>query len=336
MLVALVAPLLLAVAILAPAVARAGVLSDLWASLTSVARADSTPAPEANLQKMTLLKPAQNVDPTAARGGGDIVIVDDSALMPEEGPAGTMADIEKPRNATISVYIVRSGDTLSGIAEMFGVSPNTILWANDLPRRATLRIGQSLTILPVTGVKYTVKSGDTLASIAKRFGANEEEILSFNGIEGTLVAGAEIIIPDGELPAAATASRPASARPIAQGTAAQIGYYMRPISGGTRTQGVHGYNAVDIAAPSGTAILASAGGEVIVARASGWNGGYGSYVVVQHANGSQTLYAHASKIIVSVGQTVQQGQVVGYVGRSGKATGPHVHFEIRNGVRNPF
>ena len=77
-------------------------------------------------------------------------------------------------------------------------------------------------------------------------------------------------------------------------------------------------------------------GVVIVSRTSGWNGGYGNYVVIQHGNGSQTLYSHASSVIVSVGQHVEQGQVVGYVGRTGKATGPHVHFEIRNGIRNPF
>jgi murein DD-endopeptidase MepM/ murein hydrolase activator NlpD len=75
---------------------------------------------------------------------------------------------------------------------------------------------------------------------------------------------------------------------------------------------------------------------VVVAKAGGWNGGYGSYVVIQHGNGSQTLYAHMSKVAAYDGEEVSQGQTIGYVGETGEATGPHVHFEIRNGIRNPF
>lgn len=316
---------------------QAGVFADFLASLKgNVGRGPETSA-GGNLQTIELLKPAMNFDPSAGRGGGDITIVDDSALMPEEGPSGTIADIEKPKNATISIYVVRSGDTLGGIAKMFGVSPNTVLWANDLPRASVLKVGQTLTILPVTGVKYTVKKGDTVASIAKRYGGDADEIASFNGLEeGALAAGAEIIIPDGEVPVPTPAARTRALSYIAPGTLSQIGYYLRPIAGGSRSQGIHGYNGVDLAAPSGTPIFASAEGDVIVAKATGWNGGYGQYIVIQHPNGSQTLYSHASSVIVSAGQHVQQGQVVGYVGRTGKATGSHVHFEIRNGIRNPF
>ncbi|OGG79143.1 hypothetical protein A3A39_00800 [Candidatus Kaiserbacteria bacterium RIFCSPLOWO2_01_FULL_54_13] len=329
--------LLILVGTVLPASARAGILSDFFASLRGGSEKQNASDAVGNLQAMELPKPAMNVDPSAGRGGGDITIVDDSALMPEEGPSGTIADIERPKNATISIYVVRPGDTLSGIAKMFGVSANTILWANDLPRGSRLQIGQTLTILPVTGVRYTVKKGDTLSSVAKRFGGDADEIASFNGLEGPLALGAEIIIPDGEvaIPAAAPRVRVPSYA-AAVGTPAQVGYYLRPIAGGLKSQGIHGYNGVDIAAPSGTPILASAEGDVIIAKLSGWNGGYGAYTVIQHGNGSQTLYAHASSLIVSAGQHVQQGQVVGYVGRTGKATGSHVHFEIRNGIRNPF
>ena len=317
---------------------RAGVLADLWATLRGDVAKEKNVASGPTLQTMQLLKPAMNVNPSAARGGGDITIVDDSALMPEEGPSGTIADIEKPKNSTISTYVVRPGDTLGEIAEMFEVSASTILWANDLPRNAKLQIGQKLTILPVTGVRYTVKKGDTLASIARKYGADADEIMSFNGIEGTFAAGDEIIIPDGELPAAAPAraSGSSAVRLGVSGTSIQIGYYLRPLTGGIKSQGVHGYNGVDLAAPRGTPILASAAGEVIIAKGSGWNGGYGSYIVVQHPNGSQTLYAHASSVAISAGASVTQGQVIGYVGSTGKSTGSHLHFEIRNGIRNPF
>lgn len=296
-----------------------------------------------NVQTMQLPRPARNIDPASARGGGDITIVDGSALMPEEGPSGTMADIEKPKNATISVYVVREGDTLSGISKLFGVSSNTVLWANDIPRGSSLKVGQTLTILPVTGLKYAIKKGDTLASIAKRYGADAGEIASFNGIDDTLLTvGDEIIIPDGEIvtPAPSSAGKSGVTAPAHNvgpvGNSEQIGYYLRPVVGGRKTQGIHGYNGIDIGAPKGTPIVASADGDVIVAKNSGWNGGYGSYVVIQHGNGSQTLYSHASSVIVYASEHVVRGQVIAYVGATGKATGSHLHFEIRNGIRNPF
>jgi LysM repeat protein len=311
-------------------------LGDILATLRGVLKTQNSSS--GNLQTMELVRPAMNVDPAAGRGGGDITIVDGSALLPEEGPSGTIADIAKPKVATISIYVVRPGDTLGGIAKMFDVSVSTILWANDLPRASNIQVGQVLTILPVTGLKYTVKKGDTLSSIAKRYGGSAAEIASFNGLEeGALAVGTEIIIPDGEAPASAPASSGSSpSYATSVGTPSQVGYYLRPIVGGIRTQGIHGYNGIDIGAPIGTPILASAEGDVIVAKSTGWNGGYGQYVVIQHANGSQTLYSHASSVIVSPGTHVQQGQVVGYVGNTGKATGPHLHFEIRNGIRNPF
>jgi murein DD-endopeptidase MepM/ murein hydrolase activator NlpD len=102
-----------------------------------------------------------------------------------------------------------------------------------------------------------------------------------------------------------------------------------------RTQGIHGYNGVDLGAPAGTAVRAAAAGQVIISKASGWNGGYGQYIVVKHANGTQTLYAHLSANSVAAGATVAQGQLIGAVGNTGKSTGNHVHFEVR-GAKNPF
>lgn len=281
-----------------------------------------------------------NIDPAPARGGGDITIVDGTALLPEEGPAGTMADIVKPKNSTISTYVVREGDTISGIAAMFDVTPDTIRWANDMSRSSVLRVGQTLTILPVTGVKYTVKKGDTLATVAKKYGGDATEIANFNGIEdGTLAAGAQIIIPNGVVqappPVKSTPGKTVTAS-VKYGTTATVGYYMAPLSQYTKTQGIHGYNGVDLGAKTGTSVMASAAGEVVVARSSGYNGGYGQYVVIQHGNGSQTLYAHMSSVAARAGTSVAQGQVIGSVGSTGRSTGPHLHFEIRNGIGNPF
>ena len=113
------------------------------------------------------------------------------------------------------------------------------------------------------------------------------------------------------------------------------GGFIHPLPGSLRTQGIHGYNGVDLASGTGTPIRAAAAGQVIVAKSYGWNGGYGNYVVVRHANGTQTLYAHNSSNAVGVGTYVAQGQTVAYVGSSGRSTGSHLHFEVR-GASNPF
>lgn len=268
-------------------------------------------------------------------GGGDITI-SGGALQAESGPNGTSADIvEVPQNDQISLYVVRPGDTLSNIAEMYNVSVNTIIWANDLTRGAALQSGQELIILPINGVRHTVTKGETLASISKKFGGDLREVAQFNDLSenATLAIGQVVMIPGGEVPVVRTSSSPAPVK--GSSSPAYAGYYIRPISGGVRTQGLHGYNGVDLANRAGTPVMAAAAGRVIVSRASGWNGGYGNYIVIEHGNGTQTLYAHLNDNTVSVGTRVEQGVVIGHLGNTGRSTGPHLHFEIR-GAKNPF
>lgn len=267
-------------------------------------------------------------------GGGDINI-EDGALVADAGLSDG-SEIVKSSNGEISVYVVREGDTLSQIADMYGVSPNTIRWSNDLNSKSTISPGQVLVILPISGVQYEVASGDTIASIAKKFSGDAEEILLFNGIEsGTLTAGQSIIIPHGEVEAPKSTPVKSSSRVAVENSSTNSGYFIRPISGGTRTQGLHGYNGVDLASYYGSEIYAAAAGNIIVSREGGWNGGYGSYIVVKHDNGTQTLYAHLSQNFVGVGQRVAQGQVIGAMGSTGRSTGTHLHFEVR-GAGNPF
>lgn len=261
-----------------------------------------------------------------------LALVDDSALEASSPNGGEFfAEAGLAGSGQISVYVVRDGDTLSTIAKMFRVSINTIVWANDL-RGSTIKPGQTLVILPISGVRHTVARGDTVQSIAKKYKADIEDILSYNDLtkDSKLALGEEIIIPDGEVTTV-------SGGTISSGTNVVVssGYYARPIQGGRKTQGVHGHNGVDFGAPFGTPVLASASGRVILTRTSGWNGGYGLYVVISHSNGTQTLYAHLSSVNVITGEEVSKGQVIGGVGSSGKSTGPHLHFEVR-GARNPF
>ncbi len=302
---------------------------------------------ETNSQNMALLRAAVSVDPNPSKGGGDISIVENMALVSETGPMGSMANISDQKNSDkISIYVVRQGDSLSQIAKMFGVSTNTIVWANDI-HNSVIKEGQTLVILPITGIRHEVEKGETIASIAKKYKGDLEEIMQYNNLteDSKLAVGDIVIIPDGDMDSydysssgkssSTTSSSSSLSNPYRGGSGPYYaGYYIKPVDG-VKTQGLHGYNAVDLGAPVGTPIVASASGDVIISRNSGWNGGYGSYVVLQHDNGTQTLYAHMSKDISFVGQHVVQGQVIGYVGSTGKSTGPHLHFEVR-GAKNPF
>jgi len=320
--------------IVSPAPAHAGLLSFITTLLHTT---NSAVENGHNSQNALVLKAARNVDPNPSKGGGDITVVDDSALLSETGPAGTLADIEeRPQHGgRISIYVVREGDSVSQIAKMFGVTAGTIIWANDIKRGSIIREGQTLVILPVSGVQHTVKKGDTLKSIAKKYKGDFDEIIQYNELtEGTVLAVGDVItVPGGEIATPVYSSSETIVR--GSGGPTYSGYYLRPITGGRKSQGLHGYNGIDIAAPIGTPILASASGEVIISRGSGWNGGYGVYVVIRHENSTQTLYAHNSQNIVYAGQYVVQGQVIGYVGSTGRSTGPHVHFEVR-GASNPI
>lgn len=276
-----------------------------------------------------------NPEPGVALGGGDI-IVDGDHLVPG-GPFGD--DVfarDGAAGGEISIYTVREGDSLSEIAAMFDVTTNTIMWANNMDN-PTISPGDELVILPIVGVRHVVKSGDTIDDIADKYDGDAAEILEFNQLASAsaITPGETLIIPGGNLHRSTPDSAPAAPSPVATTPRAQGGYFSHPLPGGVRTQGIHGYNAVDLAAAAGTPIRAAASGEVIVARAGGWNGGYGTYLVLKHDNGTQTLYAHNSSNAVGVGAYVSTGEVIGYVGNTGRSTGPHLHFEVR-GARNPF
>lgn len=308
-------------------------LGDLHSFFRPKAEASSSSKSQ-SVQAMTVLEASMN--PNAAKGGAEVIIEDGMAVRAQGGFAG---ETVIPSKDAISIYVVpqpgQPGGTLSEIATMFDVSVNTIKWANNL-KSDTIKPGQVLTILPTSGVRYTVKKGDTIASIAKKYRGDADEIAQFNGISGPLTAGDSIIIPNGQEFIESAPIKKTGGAIATQSSPASAGSYINPLPGGRRTQGIHGTNGVDIAAPVGTPIVAAAAGDVIIALEGGWNGGYGTYVVVRHGDGTQTLYAHMSSTAVGKEQHVNQGQVIGYVGNTGRSSGPHLHFEIRGGPRNPF
>lgn len=325
---------LLIVAISLPFTVRAGFFSGLFTAEMTIQVADERM--EQSPLDITLLSAQQNPNPLNGRGGAELV-VDDHALV-STGPVGEdeIAEVSSSLGE-IRVYTVREGDSLSEIAAMFNVTTNTIMWANDLSGPTDIQPGDSLVMLPIAGVRHVVKKGDTIASIADKYEGNEEEILSYNRLASAdeLAVGDTLIIPGGaiQMPAPArTSGRSSVAASASTGSASG---FIHPAPGAIRTQGLHGYNAVDLAAGHGSPIRAAAAGEVIVAKASGWNGGYGNYIVIRHGNGVQTLYSHLSTLNVGVGSYVNQGQVIGGMGNTGRSTGTHLHFEVR-GARNPF
>lgn len=258
-------------------------------------------------------------------------------------------DVKRFRGGEIIDYVIQSGDTVSGIAEKFGISEETILWANDMEEDDKIKVGQSLKILPVTGVMHTVKRGETIYSIAKKYGledaAEAQGILNYpfntflDDEKFTLAVGQKLVVPDGVIPKKTYEPRPTYARittPDA-GVVSATGRFVWPASGRI-SQGYRFYHkAIDIANKAGGPILAADSGKVMVA---GWpdNYGYGNRVVIDHGNGYKTLYAHMSRIRVVSGQSVNRGDVIGDMGSTGRSTGTHLHFEIRKGsfLDNPM
>ncbi len=244
---------------------------------------------------------------------------------------------QKPRSEIIEIK-VESGDTTSGVAQKFGISTDTIKWANDLESLDSLKPGQTLKILPVTGVSIKVSGGDTVESLAKKYSADQQGIVDFpfNDVpdDFKLKVGQLLIIPDGSPPEAPAApkSKP-QPQYLAQGPKspafdAPFGASFIWPTAGLITQYFAWYHpGVDIANRSAPGIAATDAGVVVVA---GWpdGAGYGNRVVLDHGNGYKSLYAHLSNVYVSVGDRVSRGQLIGQMGSTGRSTGTHLHLEI--------
>lgn len=265
---------------------------------------------------------------------GDLV-PEESVMETGEESLTTTVPQDRVRDKVIE-YEVRGGDTVSGVAEKFGISVDTVRWENNLPSINAIKPGQTLKIMPVTGVRHKVARGETIYSIAKKYKAEAQAMVDFpfntfsDNETFALAVGQELIVPDGEKPNEVRWSPTANIarRTPDAGAVSATGQFAWPI-GGVITQRFTWYHrGVDIATAHGTPVLAADAGEVIVA---GWpdNGGYGNRVMIDHKNGYVTLYGHLSRVDVTVGQSVRRGDIVGLEGNTGRSTGPHLHFEIR-------
>lgn len=272
------------------------------------------------------------------------------AQSPQDSLELTQDNVFQTKNTVtirdeIIPYTVQKGDTISSIAQKFGVSEDTIKWENELDSDA-ITIGDTLSILPVTGVAHKVAAGDTIYSIAKKYDINAQGIADFpfndfaNPQTFSLVTGQIVIVPDGVKPEEQVKPQYTRQAFIATGpvTVTDAGFTW-PVSG-SLNQGYAWYHTgIDIGASVGVPVVAAQSGSVAQVFTSGWNGGYGTHVILSGDNGYTTLYAHMSGVNVSSGDRVVAGKtVVGWIGLTGRTTGAHLHFEVRSsgGNLNPL
>lgn len=263
------------------------------------------------------------VNQTFLKSSGPPFLVDSKVL-------GTLGEgsLEKE----IQEYLVKEGEALSQIALKFGLSLETLLWANELNISSVIKPGQKLIILPVSGVLHIVKEGDTLSGLAQIYQASLKEIVEFNELpeEGKIYIGDILIVPGGKMPKV----QPRYVEvPLAKTS------FICPIPQPCRiTQGLHWFNAVDFSnGRCGEPVFAVAAGEV---QRTGYDKIAGYFIRILHPNGVVTFYGHLSKIITRTGEKVYPGQIIGYVGYSGFTipSGPagcHLHFDVRF-AKNPF
>ncbi len=242
-------------------------------------------------------------------------------------------------------YTVRAGDTLSRIANAFGLSVTTLYWANSIsvPDPQLVKIGQIMKIPPMDGLAIAVQPGATVKSIADKYGIATQELIDANNLsDTTLVAGELLLVPGADTPPLPVKQAPAPPAPNWLGKLlwpAYKHYRITQVFGCTGWPGEprwgtcrHYHDGLDIGGPTGVPILAAASGTVIYAgwRKAGTDGAAGGIVVwISHGGGTlYTTYNHLSAVTVKIGQHVTAGQRVGSMGETGAAAGTHLHFEV--------
>ena len=250
-----------------------------------------------------------------------------SSRAPSRTPSPTAVAPLGASNASAGVHVVAPGDTLSKISRRYGKSIPDLAKANNITPQATLKIGDRL-VIPGTraakaqpkdaaklaqGKPLTAPAGKTAPAPKPQAAAEPAQSASV----GTPVP--ETPAPTGSAKASAAAS-PSFRWPVKGRVIAGFG----SSANGQQNDGIN------IAVPENTPVKAAEDG--VVACAGSELKGYGNLVLVRHANGFVTAYAHASELNVKKGETVKRGQVIGKAGSTGNVTGPQLHFEVRKGA----
>lgn len=264
---------------------------------------------------------------------------------------------DRPRNQIIE-YTIQRGDTVSDLAQRFGIEQDSIAWANDQQALWMLVPGSVLLIPPVDGVVHIATGDDTVRGIATFYGLTDPLIVidsEYNQLKGytpdmQLPSGLRVFIPGGKgvyvnwAPQLTTGGNGTGSGASADSNLVQFpagpgtcglqergpsSGWVRPLASYNITRGFADWHmGIDLGASEGTPIMAANTGRVIFAGWSTW--GYGYMVALSHGPYT-TLYAHMSAYNVSCGQVVSAGQVIGAVGSTGNSSGPHLHFEILYG-----
>lgn len=317
---------------------RASLFSNLIGSYIEETSASITTVTQSQNQLADINSLAALSGQNLGRGGEESSNLDPSTIQENSLMASnpTATDyINSFKSNQIVEYTVQPGDLLSFIASDYGVSVNSIMWANNLPNANSIYPGQILRIPPVSGVIHKVKTGDTVASIAKKYGVEPDKILSFNNRkEGQpLEIDEELIVPDGQIKSFII-TKPGTQSAIAQrfSNLPDLGDYIMVPTKGRISQWIHGRNGVDIAASCGTNVFAPADATVAVADISGYNAGFGIYTKLIHTNvpsgiQAESVLSHLSKLLVKTGDSVKKGQLIALMGSTGRSTGCHLHWE---------
>ena len=232
-----------------------------------------------------------------------------------------------------SYHWVENGDTLWDICRKYNVNLESVKALNNINDECVLSVGQKLQIPGGEGRRHVVRKGETLWDIAGLYKVSLDELCQANqGINPeNLKIGTSLVLPLG--------ARTGVERFTPSRGGIESLVFNWPIVGvitsafGWRSSGFH--HGIDIAAAYGDMVKAAASGSVSF---TGYKNVYGKTITIRHADGSESLYAHLSKILVSQGQQVSRGESIGAVGTSGNSTGPHLHFEVKKGSRtiNPM
>lgn len=239
-------------------------------------------------------------------------------------------------------YTIKKGDTIYDLSREYKIKSDYIYANNKDINLSVLQIGKKINIPTENGIFYEVQKGDTLEKISKIFEVEIETIKKDNEIEdlNMLVIGASIFIREPRISKYMIGTQGEFAvRKTINGFANPLSSMIVTSSYGNRNHPVMkkvlAHGGLDLRAKTGTQVMSSKSGVVTYA---GEARGYGKVIIIKHNNGYETRYAHLSKIQVRKGQKVNQNQVIGLSGATGRVTGPHLHFEIRkNGkVENPL
>ena len=350
--------------IISPKTARAGFLGDLFASVMGQNTeaenlADNINKTEHNSQNVPLLTSDSSIDPDVknTKENKPISITEEGLLSSENTPLALdpAGDLEKNASTSkIDVYIVKKGDTLKSIAKQFKVTESNIIYSNmDIKKAELTKVGQLLVILPVKSIPEkdkqvekivkTVKKNENvkIEPVVKEELEVKQDIVPQTkdtpSISKTIVTNDETKTEEAPTPildSQTTKEDKSSGQPI--GTI--VGNYIWPVPAGVGrvSQGLHADQAYDFAAPTGTPIYAVQSGTVLIAHPTGYNGGYGRYIVINFDDGRQAIFGHMSKVLAKAGDAVEQGDIIGYVGSTGRSTGPHVHMGFRGSLGNPY